>query len=194
MEITFKKGLVLLAFICFTVGAKAQYSAVPDTARLSFGIDGIKTNGGFNTEYKFAVGASAQYDLPLTEKFYFTANLGYLNFGANNSAANPLHIENVSSSSMSIVPLKVGIKYYLIRTFYIQGEAGESLLLNKSSVYGIDQTGLNYDGQIGILFKRKDRKSFIDVGIRYQLMQSYYGDGNYGTMFGARIAYAFNLK
>jgi len=193
MEITFKKGLILLAFIGFTGLAKAQYSAVPDTARISYGIDAGVTSGGFSEQYKTALGVSVQYDLPLTEKFYFTANLGYLDFFANNSAQNNEHIINVPSSSMSVVPLKVGIKYYLIRTFYIQGEYGGDLLLNKSSVYGLNGTGLNYDGQIGILFK-KQNKNYIDVGIRYQLQQSFYGDGEYGAMYVARIAYAFNLK
>jgi hypothetical protein len=193
MEITFKKGLILLAFIAFTGIAKAQYSAVPDTARISFGIDGATINSGFSEKFKAAVGVSAQYDLPLTEKFYFTANLGYLDYFANNGSENTEHILNVNSSSMSVVPLKVGIKYYLIRTFYIQAEGGGDLLLNRSSVYAINSTGLNYDGQIGILFKKKN-KNYIDVGIRYQLQQSFYGDGEYGAMIAARVAYAFNLK
>jgi len=194
MEITFKKGLVLLAFICFTIGAKAQYSAVPDTARFGVGVDLASPSGGFGEQYKTGVGVSAQYDMPLNEKFYFTANLGYLDLFANNGSSNNEHILNSTSASMSIVPLKVGIKYYLIRTFYIQGEVGESLLLNRSAVYGVDNTALTYDGQMGILFKRKDRKSFFDVGIRYQFIQSYFGDANYGTMFAARVAYSFSLK
>jgi hypothetical protein len=194
MEITFKKGLILLAFVCFTIGAKAQYSAVPDTARFGVGLDLVKPSGGFGEQYKAGVGVSAQYDLPLSEKFYFTANLGYLNLFANNSSSNNEHISNATSSSMSLVPAKVGIKLYLIRTFYIQGEVGESLLLDRSSIYAVDNTALTYDGQIGILFKRKDRKSFIDVGLRYQFIQSYFGDNNYGTMLAARVAYAFSLK
>jgi hypothetical protein len=193
MEITFKKGLVLLAFICFTLGAKAQYSAVPDTSRLSVGIDGAVTSGGFKDEYKFGIGASLQYDLPLSEKFYFTANAGYLNLFANNSSSNPNYIVNVKSSSMDVAPVKVGIKYFLIRTFYIQGEVGESLLLNKNSVYALNSTALTYDGQMGILF-RHTKRSYIEAGIKYQLLQSYFGDGNYGIMWGARVAYAFNLK
>jgi hypothetical protein len=193
MEITFKKSFVLLAFICFTLGAKAQYSAVPDTSRLSVGIDGVLTNGGFKSEYKAAAGVSVQYDLPLNEKFYVTLNAGYLNFFANNSSSNPNYIQKVTSSNMSMAPLKVGIKFFLIRTFYIQGEVGQSLLLNRAGVYAINSTGLNYDGQMGILFRRTKR-SYIDAGIRYQLQQSFYGDGNYGTMLAARIAYAFNLK
>lgn len=193
MEITFKKGLVLLAFICFTLGAKAQYSAVPDTSRLSFGIDGVMPSGGFSNQYKAGVGASLQYDLPVTDKFYFTVNAGYLNLFPSNSSTNPNYILNVKSSSMSIAPVKVGIKYFLIRTFYVQGEVGESLLLNKNAVYGLNSNALTYDGQMGILF-RQTKRSYLDVGIRYQLLQSYLGDGNYGVMWGARVAYAFNLK
>jgi len=193
MEITFKKGLVLLAFICFTLGAKAQYSAVPDTARLSIGIDGAATSGGFKDQYKAGLGVSVQYDLPLSEHLYVTGNAGYLNLFANNSSSNPNYIINVKSSNMGVAPVKVGLKLFIIRTFYIQGEAGEALLLNKNSVYALNSTAFTYDGQMGILFRRK-QKSYIEAGIKYSLQQSFFGDGNYGIMCGARVAYAFNLK
>lgn len=193
MEITFKKALVLLAFICFTVVAKAQYSAVPDTSRLSVGIDGAVASGGFKNEYKAGLGASIQYDLPLTDKFYFTANAGYLDLFANSSSSNPNYILNVKSSDMSVAPVKLGLKFFLIRTFYIQAEAGEALLLNKNSVYALNSTSFTYDGQMGILF-RHSKRSYIEAGIKYQLQQSFFGDGNYGIMWGARVAYAFNLK
>ncbi len=193
MEITFKKGLVLLAFICFTLGAKAQYSAVPDTARLSIGIDGALTSGGFKDQYKGGIGASIQYDLPLSEHLYVTGNVGYLNLFANNSSSNPNYIVNVKSSNMGVAPIKVGLKLFIIRTFYIQGEAGEALLLNKNAVYALNSTAFTYDGQMGILFRRTKR-SYIEAGIKYSLQQSYFGDGNYGIMWGARVAYAFNLK
>jgi hypothetical protein len=193
MEITFKKGLVLLAFICFTLGAKAQYSAVPDTARLSIGIDGAATSGGFKDQYKAGLGVSVQYDLPLSEHLYVTGNAGYLNLFANNSSSNPNYIINVKSSNMGVAPVKVGLKLFIIRTFYIQGEAGEALLLNKNSVYALNSTAFTYDGQMGILFRRK-QKSYIEAGIKYSLQQSFFGDGNYGIMWGARVAYAFNLK
>jgi len=193
MEITFKKAFVLLAFICFTVAAKAQYSAVPDTARLSFGLDGAFSSGGFKDQFKAGIGASVQYDLPLSEKFYVTANAGYLDLFANSTSTNPNYILGVKSSDMSVAPVKVGLKLFLIRTFYIQAEAGESFLLNKNSVYALNSTAFTYDGQMGILFRRT-QKSYIDAGIKYSLQQSYFGDGNYSIMWGARIAYAFNLK
>ena len=193
MEITFKKSLVLLAFVCFTLGAKAQYSAVPDTSRLSIGIDGAITSGGFKDQYKAGVGASIQYDLPLSEHLYVTANAGYLNLFANNGSSNPNYIVGVKSANMGVAPVKLGLKLFIIRTFYIQGEAGEAFLLNKNSVYAINSTAFTYDGQMGILFRRT-KKSYIEAGIKYQLLQSYFGDGNYGVMWGARVAYAFNLK
>jgi len=193
MEITYKKGLVLLEFICFTLGAKAQYSAVPDTSRLSIGIDGAATSGGFKDQYKGGLGASIQYDLPLSDHLYVTANAGYLDFFANNGNTNPNYIVGVKSANMGVVPVKLGLKLFIIRTFYIQGEAGEALLTNKNAVYAINSTAFTYDGQMGILFRRTKR-SYIEAGIKYQLQQSFFGDGNYGIMWGARVAYAFNLK
>jgi hypothetical protein len=194
MKITLQKLIYLIAFISFTLTAKAQYSPVPDTLRYSIGLDGGAPNGSLGDSYKFLAGVSLQADFPMTERIYITANLGYNMLAANtNSPSNPQAIVGLVQPNLSYVPLKIGFKYLLIRSFYVQVEGGESLLLNKSAVYGLNSTGLVYAGQMGIIFRLK-QKSYIDAGIRYEGTQSYYGDGGYNTFFGARVAYAFNLK
>ena len=194
MKITFTKLIYLIALISFTLTAKAQYSPVPDTIRYSIGVDAGSPNGGFSNSYKFFAGASLQVDFPLTERIYITANGGYNTlFAAANSSSNPMSIQNVSQANMSYAPIKIGFKYLLIRSFYIQAEGGESLLLNKSAVYALNSTGITYAGQMGIIFRLK-QKTYIDAGIRYEAVQSFYGDGGYNNFFAARIAYAFNLK
>lgn len=193
MEITLKKIIYLIAFVGFTLSAKAQNTAVPDTARLTIGLDAGKPNGGFGNSYKFDLGGSLQLDVPLTEKFYFTALAGFDTYFPNNNVnTNPIGIVNVAPANMDLIPLKVGIKYFLIRTFYVQGEVGESYLVNKTAVYGLDSFGLTYGPQIGLLFKLHNRK-YIDAGFRYEFQQSFYGDGGYNKMFALRIAYGLNL-
>jgi len=93
---------------------------------------------------------------------------------------------------MNLVPVKVGLKYFLIRGFYIQAEAGESLLLNKSAIYAINNYAFTYGPQMGIVFKLHHH-NYIDGGVRYERSQSLYGDGKYNNMFAVRVAYSFNL-
>ncbi len=193
MKIAYKKLFILIAFISFTYAAKAQYSAVPDTARITFGPDLSFPTGNFENSYKYGVGASVQVDVPLSPKLYVTGNVGYSMFIASNSSANPQYIVGVKTPNMSAAPLKLGLKFYLIRTFYIAGEAGETLLLNRTAVYGIDASAFTWAPQMGILFKLKNH-NFIDGSVRWQKTQSFYGDGNYNTFWGVRAAYGFNLK
>lgn len=192
MKITLQKLVYLLAFITFTLAAKAQDSAVPDTLRLSIGVDGSYPQGSFSNMYTFGIGGSLQLDLPITPKLYATANGGYSVFSPNNSGSNPEAITGVKLSAMSVAPFKIGLKYFLIRTFYVQAEGGETLLLNKSAVYALNGNGMTYAVQMGILFKLKNR-TYIDGGIRYERVQSFYGDGAYNSFLGFRVAYAFNL-
>jgi hypothetical protein len=191
-----KKLFYLIAFLGITLSAKAQYSAVPDTARISIGVDGDYPTAAFSNAYSGGVGASAQVDVPITEKLYATANGGFDVFFPNNAniTTNPEAIVGYSLPSMHLVPVKIGLKYFLIRTFYIQAEAGETFLLNKSviGINALNSTGFTYAAQMGILFKLK-KKSYLDVGFKLQRVQSFYGDGSYNNFLGLRIAYAFNL-
>ena len=194
MKITFTKLIYLIALISFTLTAKAQYSPVPDTIRYSVGVDGAFPNGTFGTEYKYGLGASLQVDFPLTERIYITGNAGFDNFfAAAASTSNPMTIINVPQVNMKYTPIKIGFKYLLIRSFYVQAEGGETLLLNKSAVYGLNSTGLDYAGSMGIIFRLK-QKTYIDGSFMYEAVQSFYGDGGYNNYFAFRIAYAFNLK
>ena len=193
MKIAYKKLFILIAFIGFSFAAKAQYSAVPDTARISLGPDVSVPTGQFKDLYKIGVGASLQIDVPITPSFYVLGNVGYTMYSANSSTTNPSYILNVKSANMNVAPLKLGLRWYLIRTFYIQGEAGETLLLNKTAVYGMDGSAFTWAPQMGILFKLKN-KNFIDGGIRWQKTQSFFGDGTTNTFWGFRAAYGFSLK
>jgi len=193
MKIAYKKLFILIAFISFTYAAKAQYSAVPDTARITFGPDISIPVGTFGDSYKYGVGASVQLDLPITTTLYVTGNVGYSMFSASNTSSNPNYILNVKAPNMSAAPLKLGLKFYLIRTFYIQGEAGETLLLNRTAIYALDGSAFTWAPQMGILFKLHNH-NFIDGGIRWQKTQSFYGDGKYNTFWGFRVAYGFGLK
>jgi len=193
MNITFKKLLVFIAFISFSYAAKAQYSAVSDTTRIAIGPDFTFPFGKFESSYKLGIGASIQADVPLNDKFYITGNVGFTSYTPANGGANPEYIVGVKTANLNVAPLKIGLKYYLIRTFYIQAEAGESMLLNKSAAYALDGSAFTYGPQMGILFKLKHR-NYIDGGVRWQRTESFFGDGTYNSTWGVRVAYAYSIK
>jgi hypothetical protein len=195
MKITFKKLFYLIAFLSFSLGAKAQYSAVPDTARISLGLDAAFPQGGFADSYSFGLGASLQVDFPINEALYFTANLAYDSYFPNNKdiVGNPQAIAGVDLPNLNVLPLKVGLKWFIIRTFYVQAEGGEALLLNKSVQYANYSTAFTYTPQIGILFKLNNRK-YLDVGFRYERMQSFFSGYSSTNFLALKVAYGLNLK
>jgi len=198
MRPTFTKFFYLVIFLGLSYGATAQQSAVPDTTRYSVGFDAAFPTGNLNNGYLWGTGVSAQVDIPLTTKWYVTANVGYNSFFPQKSqTANGYAIAGVSQPNMAVLPAKVGVKYFLIRTFYLQGEVGESLILNKSALYAYQSNALTFAPQIGLLFKLH-HKNYIDVGFRYQWFQDIYGTDEalsaYNKYWAFRFAYGFNLK
>jgi len=198
MKPTFTKFLYLIIFLGLSYSAKAQQSAVPDTTRYSAGLDVLLPTGNLNNGYLIGLGASAQIDIPLTLKWYFTGNIGFDNYFAQKSqTANPYSIEGITQPSLKVLPIKIGFKYFLIRTFYLQAEGGESLILNKSAVYAYQGNGLTFAPQVGLLFKLH-HKNYIDVGFRYEWFQDIYGNdeslSSYNKFWAFRFAYGFNLK
>jgi hypothetical protein len=198
MKPLFTKLFLLVAFLGLASMAKAQRSAVPDTTRIGAGLDVLFPNGSnLNNGYLFGFGASAQIDIPLTLKWYATGNVGFDSFFAQkSSSANSYAIENVKVPNFDDVPVKVGLKYFLIRTLYLQGEVGETFLVNKDALYAYQSSSLTFAPQIGLLFKLPKRQ-YIDFGFRYEWFQDVYSDNasikSYNRFFGFRFAYAFNL-
>jgi hypothetical protein len=198
MRPTFTKFLYLVIFLGLSYGAKAQQSAVPDTTRYSIGLDATFPTANLNNGYLLGTGASAQIDIPLTTKWYFIGSVGYnVFFPQRSQTANSYSIENVSQPDLTLVPVKIGFKYFLIRTFYLQGEAGESLILNKTALYANQSTALTYAPGAGLLFKLH-HKNYIDFSVRFQWFQDFYDNDeslkSYNRFWGFRFAYGFNLK
>ncbi len=183
----------LSAFIFFAVlstGVLAQ--PVPDTTRINVGISaGLPI--ALNDMYTHNLGGYLQVDYPLSSTLYVTGSAGYNTlFASPKFSTTPNGILNVKAANMQTVPLKLGVKFFLIRHFYIAGEVGQTLLLNKAAVYAPKSNAFTFSPNIGMLFFLKNRK-YIDAGIRYEAVSTFYNDkANYG-FWAAHIAYAFNL-
>ena len=190
MKPIINKRAALLLFISLSIGASAQ--SIPDTTRINIGLSaGLPI--ALDKMYTYNVGAFLQVDYPLTKNLYVTGSAGYNNlFASPDFATTPGGILNVKAANMQTVPLKIGIKLFAIRHFYIAAEAGQTLLVNKAQVYALKNNAFTFSPHVGMLFFLK-KHQYIDAGIRYEAVSTFYNDSaNYG-FWAAHVAYAFNL-
>jgi hypothetical protein len=193
MKTTFNALLGLLLCLLLSLGASAQ-SLVPDTLRLAFGVDAGYPVGSILTRYNASAGASLRLDVPFSKKSYVTASVGYNNFFLGSGATTTQQaILNVPVQTLKTLPLKLGYKYFLLKNFYVHGEVGETLILNKAAVYATNSYAFTYAPEIGMLFKLKKRHTYIDTGLRYEGVSSFYNDSDKYNFWAIHISYAFNL-
>ena len=59
------------------------------------------------------------------------------------------------------LPLKAGLKYYLLKYFYAEGEAGEAIKLNS-----VSRSSFIYSGGLGVMIPI-NKHNGIDIGSKY---------------------------
>src|SRR5476651_2106866 len=189
MKAIFDPLICVALFLSVSLNVLAQIPS--DTSRLAIGIDGGVPVGSINTRYIASAGASIRFDYPISRRSYITASVGYNNFFLGNGATTTQQaILNVPVPTLQTMPLKLGYKYYLVNSFYVQGEMGETLILNKTAEYATNSYAFTYAPQIGILFKlKKHPGNFIDAGIRYEGVSSFYNDSDKYNFWAAHISY-----
>lgn len=152
--------------------------------RLSAGIESGLPIGKLNDAYNWNFGGSVQADFPIIEReLYATLNAGF----------NNIYASNVSNAAdIQLIPVKAGLKYFPVKNFYVQGEAGASFIANKSDMGTTKSAAFVYAPQVGVLFN-VSRKSYIDGGVRFESNSAFYTNDSKSNFIGLRIAYAFNL-
>jgi hypothetical protein len=152
--------------------------------RLSAGIESGLPIGKLNDAYSWNFGGSVQADFPIIEReLYATLNTGFNNIYANNVS---------NAADIQLIPVKAGLKYFPVKNFYVQGEAGASFIANKSEMGSTKSAAFVYAPQVGVLFN-VGGKNYIDAGVRFESNSAFYTNGNKSNFVGLRIAYAFNL-
>jgi len=176
-------------FTFFSSHSNAQTSASKTEAygsgiRLSIGADAGIPVGSLNTGYNWNLGGSVQGDFPIVkDQLYATLNAGYNAIFASSRYNIP---------DIHLIPVKAGLKYFIIKQVYIQGEAGISFLTNKNDL-GADNTAVFvYAPQAGVLLN-VGGKNYIDAGFRFESNQKFFNGGNTANFLAIRVAYAFNL-
>lgn len=204
MKSTFKISALVLAFAGLTLGAKAQTSTTSTTKTstssngviLSIGVDAGIPTGKLSGYYNWNIGGSVQADIPVAQNLFVTVNAGYNSIqGKNNlSLVTPNGTVNYNPNNIQLLPVKAGLKYFVVPNFYVQGEAGAAFSLSKSDNNYDKSAAFIYAPQIGYQFP-VGGKSFIDAGVRYEASTKFSSvvDNSKVNFFGLRVAYAFGI-
>lgn len=208
MKITLKALIYSLLLIGFGSAAKAQLN-VPDSLRIGIGAEIASTTttnfgtgvitppgGTAASAYSYGAGVSLRVDIPVLSKLGVTVSAGYTSFFANGNAQySQQAITGASLPNFNVIPLKLGIKAFIGGDrFYVQGEAGETLIANKAAVYATYTNSFTWAPGLGLVLPLKKRHTYIDGGIRLENTASFYNAKNTNTFWALHVAYAFNLK
>ena len=198
MKSSIKISALVLALAGFTLGAKAQStttttktSSAPGGVILSIGVDAGIPTGNLNNGYNWNIGGSLQADIPVVPNLFVTINAGYNSIQGKDNAYGT----GFKATNIQLLPVKAGLKYFVIPNVYIQGEAGAAFLLNKNDFDDNKSAAFVYAPQVGVKFPLGG-KSFIDAGVRYEATTKFDSgvDNSKVNFVGLRVAYAFATK
>ncbi|HEY9534707.1 MAG TPA: hypothetical protein VIQ77_09230 [Mucilaginibacter sp.] len=207
MKITFKALVYAVAFTCFFSAAKAQI-IIPDSVRIGLGASIASTNGNnfgvavnkaigddAKSAYNFGAGLALNVDVPIFSSMYITASAGYMSFFKTaNASKSQQAIAGINTPNFNTIPLKLGYKFIIGNRFYVNAEAGETLLANKKALYAMYGNAFTWSPSIGLLMPfTKHHHQYIDASLRYESTQTFYNDNNLNNFWALRVTYAFNL-
>jgi len=195
MKNSLKISAIALAFTAFAFTAKAQTIApsttttAPSGVRFSIGVDAGIPTGNLSNSYNWNLGGSVQADIPvISNQLFVTVNAGYDNiFGKKN-----LDGTGIDATNIQLLPVKAGLKFFIVPNFYIQGEAGAAFLLNKSDINANNSAAFIYAPQLGYQFQLGGN-NYIDAGVRYEASTKLNSndDNSKVNFVGLRVAYGF---
>lgn len=161
--------LVSLAGCCILT---AGFSQKKDNVKFSVGAELAFTTGNFSNTHSFGIGSTGQLEIPLQEKLNGIAYGGIMFFNGKSSGSG------LKFKGVTIIPVRVGIKYFLTGSVYTNLQAGLGFI----GGYG-SGTSFSYSPQLGYEFQTNSGKS-IDLTLKYDA----YTKGSLSS-FGFRLAY-----
>ena len=167
-----KKIIVLMVVaVCTSCMLMAQSDS---KFRFSVGPELSFASGSFSDSHSIGIGGTAQAEVSLQEHLYGTATFGLISYNGKSSGAGYKY------KGETILPLRVGVKYFLSGGIYGAAQLGVGFLNNGGG------TAFAYSPQIGYEFKTKSDKA-LDATFKYD---GYSKDGTIGAI-GFRLAYVF---
>lgn len=146
--------------------SKLRFSVGPE---LSF------ATGSFSETHSIGIGGTVQAEVSLKEHAYATATFGLIAYNGKSSGAG------YKFKGETILPLRVGVKYFLSGGIYGAAQLGVGFL---GGFY--TGTSFAYSPQIGYEFRTNHDKA-LDASFKYD---GYSKNGTLGAI-GFRLAYRF---
>ncbi len=184
-----KKSTLSVAALALAGSMAAQSN------QLSFGLDAGLPLGDFGDAASLIIGPSVGFELPVGDNLGVTAQLGY--------QIVTLKDDNPFIDSWSMIPVQLGLKYYLSEQqlgLYAHGQAGIHSTTIKTAdftilgvtVPGQSDSNTNFSYALGVGYQLEK----LDIGLRYNAITPD-GDAPDGTSsstyLGVRIAYVLSL-
>ena len=169
------KKIVICTFLSLLISGLVMAQDA-QTFRFSVGPELGFATGTFANTHSVGIGATIQGEIPLQQNLYGTATTGFIAYGGKSIGGT-----TQKHNSQTIIPIKVGIKYFFIGGFYGAAQLGLGILGNYTK-----GTAFAYTPQIGYEFKTKSGKA-VDATFKYD------GYSKNGTIeaIGFRLAYIF---
>lgn len=192
--------LSLFAFILIGVLAKAQsgknisFSIGPE---FDIPLPTTTANyGAIRDYYKDGIGGIIKAELPLNSTLHFTGSAGYVYYPTNTHYVYSLEYPPVGMSgfpnkqppSYYFVPVKIGLRYYYDKFWYIAGETGAAIKTNSTT-----SNSFIYAGQVGAIAPFNSH-SGLDINVRYERGFEIVDYPSPMSQISIGIAYKFSLK
>lgn len=171
-------SLIAAIFLCNKANAQSSDSKL----RLDIGVEGLLPVGSFTNTANFGLAVTPRLQYNVNSKFALTFTSGIYHFFEKKQVFiyEKLSAISYSGSSLDIIPVKAGLKYFVLPHIYASGEAGAGFEVENGGgpVYLLLSPSVGYS------------KKNWDVGLRYEDLHG--SNGSVGVL-GLRVAYSFGL-
>jgi len=169
-----KKILLAVAITAICSGAYAQKDS-DKKFHFSIGPEIGFATGDFNVTHSVGVGATVQAENNIGGSTNITLTTGYMSYAGRSAGSG------IKFKAAGIIPLKIGIKYFLSEGFYGAAQLGAGIFSNGGG------TAFAYTPMIGYEFNTKSGQA-VDAGLKYDGYSK--NSSNLGSV-GIRLAYKF---
>ena len=165
-----KKILLTLAVLGGVVFSSFAQSKSDGGGKFSIGLEAGLPVGNASNFYNFVIGGSLKYAQPIATDVAFTISAGYSSFMGKTISGSKIQ-------AAGFVPVKAGIKYNFVESFYGEAQLGAAFATQSGG-----GTAFVYAPGVGYNFG-----GGVDLGVRYE------GWAHSGTVsqVAARLAYSF---
>ena len=170
--------LVASAFFCTTAMAQVGKTT------LGIGVDVGVPTGDFNLTQKIGIGGTADFGYNVGPSTALTLTAGYISFSGDEPVAN------VKYPAVNTIPIKAGVRYFVIPGLYLEPQLGYTSISTPSSNTS-GTGGFTYAAKAGYRISNS-----LDLSARYEGITGKYKntDQTYDhTFLGFRLGYNFSL-